>query len=494
MIYPRLNQSLWMVLISATSLIPAACSRTNVAASSDAGKIPITTKSEEARKEFLQGRDLFDRLQVNDSVAHFDKAIVLDPEFATAELYRSNSSPTTKELFEHIQKAVSLADKASSGEKELILATQAGVSGDPAKQKVYLEKVVAEYPNDERAQNNLGAWYFGIQDMDKAVEHLKKAAEISPEYLPTYNLLGYAYRQQGDYANAEQTFKKYIELIPNDPNPYDSYAELLLKMGRYDESIAQYRKALTADPTFNASHFGVAADLMYLGRSKDATNELQTMATKARNDGELRTAYFGMAVVSADSAKFDEALAAMGKEYAVAEKSNDVVSMSADLQAEGIIYLAKQDYAGAAKVYDKSYRLIADSSQPQEIKDNAALLYEFNQAEVAVNRKDLAGAKAHAEEFRKGAEASNNPQQIKQAHEIAGRIAMLVKDNDTAISELKQSNLQDPQNLYRLGQIYQAKGDTTTARDYYGKAASFNSLPFLRYAFIRTKAQKLAAA
>ena len=50
-------------------------------------------------------------------------------------------------------------------------------------------------------------------------------------------MLGYAYRQEGDYANAEQAFKKYIELIPNDPNPYDSYAELLLKMGKFDESI-----------------------------------------------------------------------------------------------------------------------------------------------------------------------------------------------------------------------------------------------------------------
>ena len=46
------------------------------------------------------------------------------------------------------------------------------------------------------------------------------------------------------YANAEKAFQKYIELIPKDPNPYDSYAELLLKMGRFEDSIAQYRKAL----------------------------------------------------------------------------------------------------------------------------------------------------------------------------------------------------------------------------------------------------------
>ena len=57
-------------------------------------------------------------------------------------------------------------------------------------------------------------------------------------------MLGYAYRQQEDYANAEQSFKKYIELIPNDPNPYDSYAELLLKMGGMTSQSHSITKAL----------------------------------------------------------------------------------------------------------------------------------------------------------------------------------------------------------------------------------------------------------
>ena len=46
---------------------------------SDIGKIPITTKSDEARKEFLQGRDLSERLLANDSLPHFEKAIALRP-------------------------------------------------------------------------------------------------------------------------------------------------------------------------------------------------------------------------------------------------------------------------------------------------------------------------------------------------------------------------------------------------------------------------------
>ena len=58
----------------------------------EAGKIPVTTKSEEAKKEYLEGRSLAERLLVQDSIAHFDKAISLDPNFALAELGRANSA------------------------------------------------------------------------------------------------------------------------------------------------------------------------------------------------------------------------------------------------------------------------------------------------------------------------------------------------------------------------------------------------------------------
>ena len=461
-------------------------------ASSGGGKIPITTSSDEAKKEFVQGRGLFEKLQVNDSIQHFDKALTLDPSFAAAELARANASPTAKELFEHLNKAVGLADKTSDGEKLQIMATQAGTNGDVVKQKEYLDKLVATFPNDERAHFALAGYHFGQQEMGEAVEHYKKATELAPSYSSAFNLLGYAYRQQGDYANAEQAFKKYIELIPSDPNPYDSYAELLLKMGRFDESIAQYRKALEVDPHWIPGHFGIAADLMYQGKKQAADAELQKLADNARNDGELRTAYFGMAVVASDSGSLNDALKAMDKEYAVAQKKNDVASMAADLQAKGNILAEMPKYDEAGKTFDQSLQMIEGSDLSKEIKDNARLLHHFNLAGLAIGKKDYAAAKMHADEYLKGAEISKNPAQMKQAHELAGRIALAQKDYDKAIAELQQANLQDPRNFYRLSVAYQAKGDSGKAQELCKKAADFNSLPQLNYAFIRTKAQKMA--
>ncbi|HEY6120209.1 MAG TPA: tetratricopeptide repeat protein [Pyrinomonadaceae bacterium] len=496
--YRSRNLTLLSLALLLTALASFGCENVDnnahsTPANADSGKIPVTTASAEARKEFLAGRDLSDRLLIQDSIQHFDKALSLDPNFALAELTRAQSSPTAKEFFDHLKKAVSLADKASNGERLLILATEAGANANPSKQKELLEQLVAAYPNDERAHFNLGGYYFGQQDYAQAISHYKKATELAPTYSGAYNILGYAYRQSGDYASAEQAFKKYTELIPNDPNPYDSYGELLLKMGRFDDSITQYRKALSIDPNFVASHLGISADLMYQGKYDDAAKELQIITDKARSDGDRRTALFGLTVMNVDAGKMDEALKTMDQQYALAEKIGDVAQMSGDLTTKANILIEMGKFDDARTLFERSLKLTQDSNLSQEIKDNANLFHHFNLAKVAIGKKDLATAKKEAEEFSRGAEASKNSGQVKQSHELMGTIALEEKDFDKAVAEFQQANQQNPYDLYRLCQAYQGKNDAEKAKDSCSKAAGFNSLPLLNYAFIRTKAQKMSS-
>ena len=497
------SMPLLLSLIIATLVALSGC--TNVAESTNknsadktaatepngAGKIPITTSSEEARKEFLQGRDLNEKLLIQDSIAHFDKAISLDPNFAWAELSRSAVSPTGKEFFDHLKKAVSLADKASNGEKLLILGTEAGVNGNTTKQKEYLEQLVKAYPNDERANFALGGYYFGQQDFPQAITYYKKATELEPKFSSAFNLLGYAYRQNVDYPNSEAAFKKYIELIPNDPNPYDSLAELYLKMGKFDDSITQYRKALSINPNFINAHQGIGMALLYKGSVAEAAAEIQKITGKARSDAERRTALFALTVVDVDSGKWDKALADVDQQYALGEKTSDIPGMTGDLQLKGNILLEMGKYDEAKAQYEKGLKMTEDSNLSTEIKDNARLFQHYNLARVALGKKDLATAKTEAEAFRKGTEAKNNPAQIRQAHQLMGLIALEEKDYDKAVSELKQANQQNPYDLYRLCQAYSGKGDGASAKESCTKAANFNSLPAINYAFVRAKAAKV---
>jgi len=228
------------------------------ATSDDTAKLPITTASEKARELYLQGRNLQEKLRALDARPYFQKAVAEDPDFALGYFSLAFTSTSTKEFFASLEKAVSLADAVSEGERWWILGAKAGTDGNPVKQRELFQKLAEKYPNDERCQNILGGHYFGQQQYNYAIEQYEKAIKINPEFSQPYNQLGYAYRFLEKYEDSERTFKKYIEVIPDDPNPYDSYAELLLKIGKFAASIENYRKALQQDPSFTASYLGIA--------------------------------------------------------------------------------------------------------------------------------------------------------------------------------------------------------------------------------------------
>jgi tetratricopeptide (TPR) repeat protein len=207
------------ILVFATALLALAAPLGVEAATA---KVPITTSSEDARQLYLQGRDLTEKLRATDAYPLFEKAVAKDPQFALGFLGMANAAPTNKTFFAALAKAVALADKVSEGERLMIRGLEAGVNSDPEGQVRLYAKLVELYPGDERAVTLLGNVYFGRQNYPTAIQYLSRATDIAPDFTQPYNQLGYAYRFEGKYPEAEKTFKKYIELLPGDPNPYDS--------------------------------------------------------------------------------------------------------------------------------------------------------------------------------------------------------------------------------------------------------------------------------
>ena len=453
--------------------------------------VPITTASDEARRLYLQGRDLTENLRAHDGRKLYRQAVETDPSFAMGHYQLAVNSATAKDFFEHLKHAVDLAPKVSDGERLMILALEAGGNTQPGKALEYLTELVTKYPDDERAHFLLGGAYFGRLDYAKAVEQYQAATKINPRFSPAYNLLGYAYRQLEQYGEAEGAFKQYIALIPDDPNPYDSYAELLMRTGRFDESIAQYRKALEKDSNFTPSRVGIANDLMLQGRHKEALAAMDEMYGKARDDGERRTALFTKGVVLTDAGKTDLAVKEIEKEFAIAQKAGDSANMSADVQLIGDILLDAGRTDQAAARYRQALELVAKSSLSDEVKTDTRLADRYNQARIALAKGDKAKAQREARAYLEGAEARQNTFRVRQAHELAGSIALAEKKYDDAIAHLGQANQTNPQVVYWTALAYKGKGDVARAKELAAKAAKANVLPQIAYAFVRHDAAKL---
>jgi len=457
----------------------------------DERKIAITTMSSEAKNDFLKGRDLFEKLRARESLEYFEKAFSRDNKFVMAYYYHSLANPTNKGFFEDLDNAIASADNVSEGEKLIVLALKAGVDGNQKAQEDYLTKLVELYPDDERAHQQLGQFYFGQQKFDLAVQHLKKATEIAPDYSISYNMLGYSYRNLENYAEAEKAFKKYIELIPDDPNPYDSYAEMLSKQGRYQESITQYQKALDINPGFFNSRMGISNNLIFLNKYDEAKQNCDESFNIAKNDGERRFALFTKTVACVDQGDIDGAMEVMQKQFNIAKSIKDAGAMTGDLNNMGNILLGAGRFDESAEKFDEALNVMDNSNLAEEVKLNTRRLDMYNRGRMALLTGRIEDAKRLANEFATNSNNANNTFQIWLAHYLNGLIALKVKNYKNAISEFEKANLQNPQTYYYMALAYSNDGNSAEAKKYAEKCANFNALINLNQAFVRNKAKQL---
>lgn len=488
----RIVATATLVLVFAALALAIGCAGGGKAggATTTARTVPITTESAEARQLYLRGRDLLDKLRYTDARPYFERALQKDPGFALAHWGMAQCAPSSAAFFDALQRAVAAADGASEGERRLVLALDAGARGEPSKQLEHLEAVVRDYPDDVRAHNALGAYHFGRQDYAAAIEHYERAIAVDPEFSQPYNQLGYAYRFLNELQKAEATFRAYIELIPDEPNPYDSYAELLMKLGRHEESIENYREALKYDPNFVASYVGIGNNEIFLGRYAEAREAFDQLMDIARNDRERREALFWIAASFLYEGRPEQAIKILHKRLDIATAAGDQSAAASDLNFIGNVLLETGAPAEALQQFRRAIERIEIAGVPQDVKAAARRGALFFEARSALAAGDLAAAKSRAAAYGEAIAAFEVPFEVRNHHELLGRIALAEADHQAAVRELLEANQQDPRVQYLTALAYAASGETALAREWSGRAANFNGLN-VNWAFVRERAREM---
>jgi tetratricopeptide (TPR) repeat protein len=83
--------------------------------------------------------------------------------------------------------------------------------------------------------------------LDESVTYLKKALEIDPDNGSYLDSLGWAYYKGNKLDLASDNLKRAAEQLKTNSVIQDHYGELLFKMGRYDDAIAAWTRALAGD-------------------------------------------------------------------------------------------------------------------------------------------------------------------------------------------------------------------------------------------------------
>jgi tetratricopeptide repeat protein len=211
--------------------------------------VPITTNSEEAKEHFIRARYLIQNGIYSDEVyEHFDEAIKLDSTFVRMynylSVYRADdsikmASHILSKRYKHL---------ASKEEQLLIDATEYRFNNPEDSLERILHQVAELCPDDKYLFHTI--CYLLIEKNPRLSALAgERAIEIDSTYAGGYNNLGYAYMNGNEYDKAEIVFNKYIDVLPNRGNPYDSKADLLMELGRYEEALSLKRKAYEIDTT-----------------------------------------------------------------------------------------------------------------------------------------------------------------------------------------------------------------------------------------------------
>lgn len=387
-----------------------------------------------------------------------------------------------------MDKAVELADKASPGERLLILAVKATNDGNDVQFKKYLDELLAMFPNDKRARMMMGGYYGGGGDLKNAAEWYQKSTEADPTFAPAYNLLGYARKMLGDYKGAETAFKKYTEVAPSTPNPPDSYAELLLKIGRFDESIQWYQKAWKLDPKFTGALGGVALNYVHKGdftKARETYEEQNKQATQV--NGKL-AALANIVYSFVHQWDIPGALKALERYRALAEKENPPSVITSYFLA-GYINGESGNIAAAQKNVDQAKEANKTISLTPAARSANDLGLDILQCYVFMRGKNLDAAKKHAEACAKATKERNITAEQRTLDLMLGNLECELGNYDRALAHLDKGPVDNPFVMFSKAVVYERKGDVANAKEWYKKAAHWNWTG-LQYALVRSRAMK----
>lgn len=101
------------------------------------------------------------------------------------------------------------------------------------------------------------------QDYGKAIELLEKVVARSPGVTAPYVNLALAYQHTGQPAQAEQSLKTALAMMPGHPVASNEYGLLLRKAGRFAEARAIYEHALADFPDYHPvrRNLGILCDI-----------------------------------------------------------------------------------------------------------------------------------------------------------------------------------------------------------------------------------------
>jgi tetratricopeptide (TPR) repeat protein len=459
-------------------------------ASDRKGDMQISTRSAEARALFQQGLSKIEALHEQAGLVDWRKAVQADPKFALCHILITFFTLDPTEQVSEREKALASRQYASQEEKYIIdwLANASQSNWLPAIQS--MNEALQRYPEDKHVAWLAGWWLILNQKQPaRAIPLFERAIRIDPDFPDPWNEVAYCYAKTGEFDHAFERMKRYTELLPNEANPQDSFAEISRLAGRYDEALKHYRMSLKIDPTFNESQLGLGDTYALMGDEAKARAEYAIAIQKGTKAQAILWSLQSAAtyVREGDSNGADAAFEAVAKQA----HAEDFGNLEAEAYRSMALY--QKDGARALQLLQRAEAILREKHKvPQGVlnEEMAAVLRTRVERAIQMSNVDLASASLKLLESMAQANSDN----LVQAHYsgAAGAVLLAQGKYDDAILQLLEDD-DNPFSMQRLFQAYQKTGDKHSMERIAQKLARYNE-PLIEQAVVVVPFRKSRAA
>ncbi|HEY7913094.1 MAG TPA: protein kinase [Blastocatellia bacterium] len=169
------------------------------------------------------------------------------------------------------------------------------------------------------------------ETLPSARAYATRAIELDGSLAEAYASLGMVNYFSWNFAEAETAFKRSIELNPTYPTAHHWYSRYLRAVGRSDEAFAEIRRAKDLDPLSLVIMNNIAENYIDRGDMNSALDECKRMV-------ELDPSFFGtyqtLCIIYSKQGRFPEALASAQKGVELSNRSNATLALAGYVQGQ----------------------------------------------------------------------------------------------------------------------------------------------------------------
>jgi tetratricopeptide (TPR) repeat protein len=211
-------------------------------------------KNKEAHKNL--GSELMTRNYMLEAFASFTKSIELDSNYAEPFAHRAvilSGHPNFESALRDANRAIKL-----DSTKALYFNNRGYVYqsvGDYQSAILDFHKSILLNKQYDNAMKNLSVSYYFINNYSEALKFADMSSDLDSSRGDYYNNRGNIYFALGNLVNAENDFRKAVELSPKYPKAINNLGVIKLKQNNFDEAIRYFTTALSIDNKFVDSYY-----------------------------------------------------------------------------------------------------------------------------------------------------------------------------------------------------------------------------------------------